>query len=381
VNSQRRLFGPVSTYSFICILSAFLPLACMIQPPPSVQQHVQYPVVASTETDAYAGTVDNNKLTGTAYVEVVNANTGGHCRGEGHLVSPSADPSCKGGKGDCNLSCDDGRQISCKYQLLTCSSGVGLGQDQDQHWIAFAFSPDIDVHNVRGIAQKLKEYVSNLPEASAQKRTSQGYSIGTGFFVSSDGYLITANHVVADAQEVAIKPRSGDIFPATLVGTDPANDIALLKAKTSANPLMVAPTNDVSVGEDVLTVGYPLLLLEGQQQKATFGHINALSGEHDDIRFLQTDAAVQPGNSGGPLLDEKGRVIGVIAGMLDPLATLKLSGAMPQNVNYAIKGDYILPILSRYEVGGLARPASASGGNNSEIIRRVRNSVVLVIAK
>jgi len=111
------------------------------------------------------------------------------------------------------------------------------------------------------------------------------------------------------------------------------------------------------------------------------GRFNALSGEHDDVRFLQTDTPIQPGNSGGPLFAVDGSVIGVITETLDPIETLKLTGTVPQNVNYAVKGDYVLPLLSRYEVEDSARPLRNSVTDQSRTVRQVRDSIVLVIAK
>lgn len=373
-------FRTGSRVIWVGILALLAPTGCMTQPPAPVQQHVTYPVIAVTQKQAYAGTVDNNLLTGTAYVEVENADTGADCRGEGHLVTLSPDASCKAGKGECNLTCDDGKQIACKYQLMSCTTGVGLGQDQDQNWLVFVFGPEITAANVKSVANKLKEYVSTLPSSAGQKHTAEGYSIGTGFFVSSKGYVVTANHVVADAQKIAIVSRSGDSSSAVVVGSDPANDVALLKTSESASPLAIVSSNDVAMGEEVFTVGYPLLQIEGQEQKATFGHINAFSGIGDDVRFLQTDAAIQLGNSGGPLFDENGRVVAVVNSILDPIETLKLVGTIPQNVGYAIKSDYVLPLLSRYEVG-LAHQEEKRPENEKDVIRRVRDSVVLIIAK
>jgi len=95
-------------------------------------------------------------------------------------------------------------------------------------------------------------------------------------------------------------------------------------------------------------LGYPLITIQGQEQKATFGKVNALSGIQDDIRFLQIDVPIQPSNSGGPLIDRKVRVIGVTNATLDVLNTLKESGSLPQNVNYAVKSDYIILLIITY---------------------------------
>ncbi len=368
-------FSGLFLFAFIVLAFA----ACVIQaPPPS---HAQYPVVAASEAETFAGTVDNNLMTGTAYVDLQASNSDARCRGEGHLVQRPAS-TCVGGQGACSLTCDDGTVIACRYQLVSCVSGCGLGLSHDLKWFAFSFGPRMSGLEGQETIAKLKTFVAGLPSAVPPKeaRKQKGYSVGTGFFVSRQGYVVSAYHVIEDAQEVEVVLRSGDTLQASVKGTDKANDIALLKVARSAKPLAVVSSKNVAVGDEVFTLGYPLIDIEGQEQKTTFGHVNALSGIQDDVRFVQMDAPIQPGNSGGPLLDSRGRVVGVVAETLDPAAILKAAGTVPQNANYAVKSDYVLPLMTRYEVqpaGGL--PVAA--GKEAEIVRRVRDSVVLVVAR
>ena len=356
--------------------------ACVIQAPQSQRQpHVEYPVVAASESETFAGTVDNNLMTGTAYVDLQSSSTDARCRGEGHLVQ-RPESTCVGGQGACSLKCDDGTVIDCRYKLASCTSGTGLGLSQDRKWFAFSFGPAMSGLEGQLVTAKLKKFVASLPNALPPKesRKEKGFSTGTGFFVSGDGYVVSAFHVIQDAQQVAVMLRSGDTLPATVKGIDDANDIALLKVAHAAKPLPMVSSNGVAVGDPVFTIGYPLIDIEGQEQKATFGRVNALSGVQDDVRFVQMDAAVQPGNSGGPLLDYHGRVVGIVTRSLSPAALLKETGTIPQNANYAVKSDYILPLMTRYEV-------DAAGGRDgvthteAEMIKRVRDSVVLVIAR
>lgn len=129
----------------------------------------------------------------------------------------------------------------------------------------------------------------------------------------------------------------------------------------------------------MFTLGYPLIEIEGQEQKVRFGHVNSLSGLRDVVRFLQVDVPIQGGNSGGPLLNTRGEVVGVIESTVNPTTGLKLSGFLPQNVNYAVKSDYVLPLLVRYEIS----PVSKRSGPRREaaIVRQIRDSVVLVVAR
>jgi S1-C subfamily serine protease len=148
-----------------------------------------------------------------------------------------------------------------------------------------------------------------------------------------------------------------------------------------SEPLNIGSSFSAAKGSEVMTLGYPLIHIQGQEQKATFGHINFLSGVGNDIRFFQTDVPIQPGNSGGPLLSKKGQVVGIVTATLDQVTTFKKSGSLPQNVNYALKSDYTIPLLKT--VGGHIANSETQIPSLSfeQIVKRHEKSVVLVIAK
>lgn len=146
----------------------------------------------------------------------------------------------------------------------------------------------------------------------------QSQALGSGFVISADGYLVTNNHVIEGADQIEVEFFSGDRLEATLIGTDPATDIALLKVE-SDTPLPFVSFGDsevARVGDWVLAVGNPL----GQGFSVSAGIISArgraLQGNYDD--FIQTDAAINRGNSGGPLFNMEGDVIGVNTAILSP---------------------------------------------------------------
>jgi TPR repeat protein/S1-C subfamily serine protease len=167
---------------------------------------------------------------------------------------------------------------------------------------------------------------------------------GTGFFISADGYLITNQHVVAEAEKVAVVCASGR-RTARVVHADAANDLALLKVEGTFAPLALAPSGGVKLAATVFTVGFPNPDLQGFQPKFARGDIAGLAGAGDDPRFFQISVPVQPGNSGGPLVDERGNVVGVVTAKLSVAAAVKTSGALPENVNYALKGVFISTLL------------------------------------
>ena len=148
--------------------------------------------------------------------------------------------------------------------------------------------------------------------------TRRSTALGSGFVISESGYVVTNNHVIEDADEIMIEFFSGQELPATLIGRDPKTDIALLKVETD-DPLFAVEFGDsdiARVGDWVMAMGNPL----GQGFSVSAGIISArnrsLSGTYDD--FIQTDAAINRGNSGGPLFNMDGEVIGVNTAILSP---------------------------------------------------------------
>ncbi|WP_132950406.1 Do family serine endopeptidase [Rhodovulum bhavnagarense] len=154
------------------------------------------------------------------------------------------------------------------------------------------------------------------PEGERPPRRSQ--ALGSGFVISSDGYIVTNNHVIEKADEIEVELFSGETLEAEVVGTDPTTDIALLKV-TSDAPLAFVPFGDsdlMRVGDWVMAMGNPL----GQGFSVSAGIVSArgraLSGSYDD--YIQTDAAINRGNSGGPLFNMEGQVVGVNTAILSP---------------------------------------------------------------
>lgn len=190
-------------------------------------------------------------------------------------------------------------------------------------------------------------------ERTPAPRSGQGQiAVGTGFFVTGDGYLVTCEHVVRGATAIRVK-TAGRTLSAMLVRQNRVIDLALLKVEGGFQPLPIASKPPVTLGDSVFTVGFPNPDLQGERPKLTRGEISGLSGIRDHPRYFQISVPVQPGNSGGALVDEYGNVVGVVTARLDDVATYELSGALPQNVNYALKSDILRTFL-----GGVPEVAS-----------------------
>ena len=125
----------------------------------------------------------------------------------------------------------------------------------------------------------------------------------------------------------------------TVVGTDPENDLALLKLPSpSLNIARFREGRNIRAGDGVVAVGFPLHGLLASEANITTGVVSALAGIGNDTRFLQITVPIQPGNSGGPLLDQGGNVVGIIVSKLDAIKVAKATGDLPQNINFAING-------------------------------------------
>ena len=220
------------------------------------------------------------------------------------------------------------------------------------------------------------------PPRTGSRATSlaQVKSSGSGFFITTEGHLLTSLHVVAQARRIVVATKTGR-FPVRVLAGDANNDVALLKASVQAIPLPLADSRAVALGETVFTIGFPVPSIQGIEPKLTDGKISSLAGAQDDPRYFQTSVAVQPGNSGGPLVNQAGNVVGIVTMRLDDLKTWKITGSLPQNVNYALKSSFITPFLQNHPevLQNQGRPHLASGRRFEEVVREAQEGVVLVL--
>jgi S1-C subfamily serine protease len=204
-------------------------------------------------------------------------------------------------------------------------------------------------------------------------------SSGTGFFITEDGYLITNEHVAGKGAQVRLVTAAG-LLSAKVVKVDAGNDLALLKAEGKFSALPVAASRAVKLGSTVATVGFPNIGLQGFAPKLAKGEIASLSGAGDDARYFQISVPVQPGNSGGALVDEHGNVVGVVAAKLSASAAFKATGALPENVNYAIKSSYLLSFLESVpEVSAKLKEPNTKEQKFEDVVKDAEQAAVLVL--
>ena len=154
----------------------------------------------------------------------------------------------------------------------------------------------------------------------------------------------------------------------------------MLKVSGAFRPLPLAASRAVKLGDAVFTIGFPNTQMQGVEPKLTKGDINSLAGIQDDPRHFQTSVAVQPGNSGGPLVDARGNVIGIVTLRLDDVKTLKLTGSLPQNVNYAVKSSFISAFLETLpDVAAKLKEPGAKERKFEEVVKAAEQAAALVL--
>jgi S1-C subfamily serine protease len=182
------------------------------------------------------------------------------------------------------------------------------------------------------------------PRSSTQAQPT--IFLGTGFFVSADGKVLTNAHVVRDCRIIRVRGPER-VESAQLIARDEANDLAQISIDKT--PSQFAKwRGTVRQGEDIAVYGFPLAGLLASGGNITIGNITALAGIGDDTRLFQISAPLQPGNSGGPVLDRGGSVVGVVVSKLDALRAASALNDIPQNVNFAIKGNVALSFLDAH---------------------------------
>ena len=224
---------------------------------------------------------------------------------------------------------------------------------------------------ISAVAEKVKPSVVNIKVMVTQedffgnKRTGEG--VGSGIIYSSDGYIITNNHVVGDASELTVTLNDGKEFPAKIIDADPNTDIAVIKIEaTGLEPAEFVSVDDVKVGELAIAVGSPF----GLQQTVTQGVVSAIGRDLSIsaellpmVDLIQTDAAINPGNSGGALVNSAGQVMGVNT-------IIYSTSGSSAGIGFAIPSDIAVTIANQIIKTGkvqLAFMGIEMGENNTSV--------------
>lgn len=201
--------------------------------------------------------------------------------------------------------------------------------------------------NVRSVV-----YIENEGTAmNAFGQTTTAHSSGSGFILTEDGYVVTNYHVIDGAQKLTVTTFDGTKYPATLIGGNEQNDVALVKIDGENLPAVkIGNSRDLIVGDMVVAIGYPLSMETATQ---TVGFVSALerivNTENARIDMIQTDAAINSGNSGGPLFNMRGEVIGITSAKYSGSTG---SGASIEGIGFAIPIDDVMGMIEDLQVYG-----------------------------
>jgi serine protease Do len=214
------------------------------------------------------------------------------------------------------------------------ASKVEIKDDNGALWAT------IDMKDSAAAIRAIVNCVSEHPPGRSPSPEPETTISGSGFFVAPNR-VVTNNHVVSGCTKaIQVKYPDGRPYTATISGQDPNNDLVLLQTDMD-NLSTAAFEPEPRVGDQVATYGFPYSGVLSSTGNCTLGYVTSLSGMKDDTRFLQISTPVQPGNSGGALVDMSGSVVGVVVAQLNAIAR-----SVPQNVNFAIQPSFVMNFLS-----------------------------------
>ncbi|HIU43256.1 MAG TPA: trypsin-like peptidase domain-containing protein, partial [Candidatus Ventrousia excrementavium] len=178
----------------------------------------------------------------------------------------------------------------------------------------------IVVRDVRGVVQKCSASVVGIVTESYQSFSQT--SAGSGFIISENGYIVTNNHVISGGDSITVVLENGDSYVAYVIGTDEITDIAVLKIEADdLTAIELGDSDTVEVGEAAVAIGNPTGQLMGTVTTGVISGVNRnIMVDNNIMTLLQTDAAINAGNSGGPLINERGQVVGVVSAKLSSSA-------------------------------------------------------------
>ncbi len=274
-----------------------------------------------------------------------------------------------------------------QYNLgVMYASGRGVEQDTGQARFWLELAAEQGLQDARAL---LAEYTGKSAAGAVQPVVHEnssfidslsGTSTGTAWPVAAN-YAVTSNHVVEGVDSVLLYNASGLPLRATVVLRDIDNDIALLRTSDEVSlppplPLSRAPGR---LGSDVFTLGFPRVDVLGRTPKLADGIISSVNGYHDDPASYQTSVQIQPGNSGGPLLNMAGEVVGIVASMLGTVNGSAEPVVMP-NISYAVKIERLLTLMESLPETALAT-ATAAGtpAPLADLAERIQPSLLLVV--
>lgn len=288
--------------------------------------------------------------------------------GAGFRVVPSADAGCRF---DLRLVLGDGREAVLRDQDICVNREVGVANAAAPGAIAARPAPRPGAP-IAGPARP--DVPIAVPNAQARS-----VSTGTGFLVGNDR-VMTNQHVVDNCNRVLLRAPSGHWLAATPPARiDAALDLALLNVPGLSGPALAFRSGPaLRRGEGVVAYGFPLAGLLSSDPKLTRGEVNGLRGLGDNPNQFQISAEVQPGNSGGPLVDMQGHVVGVVVAKLNAQAVSRRTGDIAQNVNFAVQGPAAREFLRRAGIEPRVAESAGTDRSSADVGEEVHRSTLFI---
>jgi S1-C subfamily serine protease len=220
------------------------------------------------------------------------------------------------------------------------------------------------------------------PQPLSGADPSPSAELGSGFFVTAEGRFITNAHVVRGCYEIGIRQHDGTVGRGRVIANDDADDLALGQIDAVGQyPAISIRSDPPKLGEDILVFGFPLPGVLASSGNLTLGNITALSGLGDNTSMEQVSAPVQPGNSGGPVMDKAGNLVGVVVAKLDSEKLASITHGIPQNVNFAIKPAVLTNFLAAHSVAYTSAASDSEPLGTSAVAALSENVTVQVYCK
>ena len=314
------------------------------------------------EKELYRGTATPGVMRSGSIT--MSNSTGRVCNGTYHYLNGDISIRLIPLVGVAAIRCNDGMTANMKFRSITQYSGWGVGKTSKGTKISFVFGMsedearmylDLPEQSVEGDLPVAGGGGNGQPKPATTAQAPSGdvreIAVGSGFFISDQGHILTNNHVVQGCDYMQVKQADGTQQRAETLFTDTLNDLAVIKVANKPTDIATfPPATAYRVGDDVLAFGFALGDDLSKSGVLTTGTIGALSGLNDDSRFIQITASIQHGNSGGPLSDKMGNVIGVNTMGLNPLWYVKNKGILPESANFAVKELVVKTFLKAHSV-------------------------------
>lgn len=322
--------------------------------------------IVGDEDDLYTGSA-TGYLDRSGTIELANTQ-GNKCKGDFSYYSGVL-------RGHGVIGCDDGQTARIVFEGLSSLSGYGVGVSSTGRRVAFTYGLSREQSKLYLGFKGTASGAAPAPGSATSPATTRRIATGSGFYINRQGHVLTNAHVVSKCKELTVSRQGGAPIPASVVKSDTSNDLAVLIAAPSPAVAAFRTGRPVRPGDAVVIYGYPMTGTLSSSGTVTNGSVSALSGFRDDSRYLQVSAPIQGGNSGGPVLDTAGNVVGIAT------ASLGARGRdVPQNVNFALKADVARTFL---EAAGVPVETAGSGRDLSvpDIGEKARAFSVLIDCK